>query len=60
MTVPLAAAAAEHGSADFLAMWAGQAAPLVREMPAAALVARIVTETERALAALAGGHEPSP
>jgi nitronate monooxygenase len=50
---PLGAAAAQRGSGDFLAMWAGQAAPLVREMPAAELVARIVTDAQQVLAALA-------
>jgi nitronate monooxygenase len=54
MSSPLGAAAAEHGSADFLPMWAGQAAPLAREMPAAELVARIVSDAQRTLAGLAG------
>jgi nitronate monooxygenase len=49
LTMPLAAAAGARGSADFLAIWAGQAAPLAREMPAADLVARIVADAERAL-----------
>ena len=49
----LGAAAAERGSAAFLAMWAGQAAPLVLEMPAAELVARIVSDAEHVLADLA-------
>ncbi len=53
MTEPLAAATARRGSSDFLAMWAGQAAPLAREMPAADLVARIITDARRVLAALA-------
>jgi nitronate monooxygenase len=52
MTAALGAAAAEHGSADFLALWAGQAAPLGVELPAAELVARIVAQAERVLAAL--------
>jgi nitronate monooxygenase len=51
---PLGAAAAERGSGDFLAMWAGQAAPLAREMPAAELVALIVSDAQRVLAVLAG------
>ena len=46
---PLATAAAEQGSSDFLAMWAGQAAPLAREIPAAELVNAIVAEAEEAL-----------
>jgi nitronate monooxygenase len=49
LTMPLAVSAGARGSADFLAIWAGQAAPLAREMPAADLVARIVAEAERAL-----------
>lgn len=47
---PLASAAAERGSADFLSLWSGQAAPLNREIPAAELVAAIVAEAEEALA----------
>ena len=47
---PLATAAAEQGSSEFLAMWAGQAAPLARELPAAELVRVIVAEA-RALGA---------
>jgi nitronate monooxygenase len=53
MSGPLGAAAAERGSGDFLAMWAGQAAPLARELPAAELVARIVSDAQHVLAALA-------
>jgi nitronate monooxygenase len=50
----LGIAAAEHGSPDFLALWAGQAAPLAVELPAAELVARIAGEAERVLAELSG------
>jgi nitronate monooxygenase len=46
--------AAEQGSPDFLALWAGQAAPLAVELPAAELIARIAGEAERVLAALTG------
>jgi nitronate monooxygenase len=53
MSGPLGAAAAERGSGEFLAMWAGQGAPLVRELPAAQLVDRIVSDAQRVLAALA-------
>jgi nitronate monooxygenase len=53
MSGPLGAAAAERGSGEFLAMWAGQGAPLVREMPAAQLVDRIVSDAHHVLAALA-------
>jgi nitronate monooxygenase len=40
----LAAAAAEKGNQDFSAQWAGQGAPLAREMPAGELVAVLVRE----------------
>ena len=41
---PLGAAAARAGSDDFATMWAGQAAALGREMPAAELVAALMEE----------------
>lgn len=37
-------AAAKHGSNEYAAHWAGQAAPLARELPAAELVRKIVDE----------------
>ncbi len=37
-------AATAHGSSDYAAHWAGQGAPLAREMPAAALVQHLVEE----------------
>ncbi|WP_394841406.1 nitronate monooxygenase [Pendulispora brunnea] len=40
----LHAAAAKHGNHEFAAQWAGQGAPLSRELPAAALVERLVEE----------------
>lgn len=43
-TRQLIAAAASHGSVDVAVHWAGQGAPLVREMPAAALVETLVNE----------------
>lgn len=49
MTGPLSEAAAQRGSADFYPMWAGQGAPLVRELPAQALVDALVAEVEQAL-----------
>lgn len=49
LTHPLDLAAAKAGSQDFVAMWAGQAAALAREEPAADLVRRLVEETERVL-----------
>jgi nitronate monooxygenase len=45
LTGPLRAAAAKAGNADFVAMWAGQGAPLARELPAADLVAALERET---------------
>jgi nitronate monooxygenase len=50
LTAHLARAAAGRGDAELQAMWAGQAAPLVRPQPAAALVERLVRETEDVLA----------
>ena len=46
---PLRAASAKAGNPDFVAMWAGQAVALAREMPAAALVATLRDETIEAL-----------
>ncbi|NGR08209.1 nitronate monooxygenase [bacterium SGD-2] len=40
----LCAAAAKNGSHDFAAQWAGQGAPLAREMPAARLVQTLAAE----------------
>lgn len=53
LTGPLRAASARDGDPQFVAMWAGQAAPLARAMPAAELVRTLVAETEAAIAALA-------
>jgi nitronate monooxygenase len=44
LLAPLGLAAAARGDADFTAMWAGQAAPLVRALPAAELVATLWRE----------------
>jgi nitronate monooxygenase len=44
----LAAAAAAKGAYGFGAQWAGQGAPLAREMPAAALVKTLVAEWQSA------------
>lgn len=46
---PLAAAAVKQSSPDFSAMWAGQGAPLTRELPAAELMRVLIAETEQAL-----------
>lgn len=53
LTGSLRAAAAKAGNPDFVAMWAGQAAPLSRELPAAELVAALEAETLEALDRLA-------
>jgi nitronate monooxygenase len=42
---PLRAAAEQNGSHDFTPLWSGQAAALSREMPVAALMQIMVTET---------------
>jgi nitronate monooxygenase len=49
LTGPLRREAARVGSADHLALWAGQAAALGREMPAAELLAVLEEETARAM-----------
>jgi nitronate monooxygenase len=46
----LCAAAARRGSHDFAAQWAGQGAPLAREMPAARLVEVLAAELQAAQA----------
>ena len=53
LTSRLRAASAKAGNPDFVAMWAGQAAPLARALPAAELVAALEAETLEALARLA-------
>ena len=40
----LRAASAKAGNADFVALWAGQAAPLARALPAAELISRLEKE----------------
>ena len=44
LTREIRAAAAKAGSHEFLSLWSGQAASLARELPAAALVAKIIGE----------------
>ena len=46
---PLRAASGKAGNPDFLAMWAGQAVPLSRELSAAQLIAALEQETLEAL-----------
>ncbi|HET9405135.1 MAG TPA: nitronate monooxygenase [Burkholderiales bacterium] len=53
LTVKLRAAAAKAGLPDFVAMYAGQAASLSRELPAAGLVAALEAETLECLDRLA-------
>ncbi|HZZ08159.1 MAG TPA: DUF561 domain-containing protein [Candidatus Binataceae bacterium] len=53
LTRPMRTAAARLGDADYLSLWAGQAAPLAREMPAAELVAQLLSETAAILASIA-------
>ncbi|MCB1741704.1 MAG: nitronate monooxygenase, partial [Gammaproteobacteria bacterium] len=48
-------AATDSGDGRFLAMWSGQAASLIREEPAADLVARLVRESSALLTRLGGG-----
>ena len=43
---PLRAVAEAKGSADFTPLWSGQAPTFAREMPTAALMAKLVEETE--------------
>lgn len=46
---PLRAKAEERGSGDFSPLWSGQAAALGQDMPAGALTARLVEETQALL-----------
>ena len=55
LTREIRAAAAKAGNPDFLSLWAGQAAPLARELPAAELVAQVVREADAVLAKLREG-----
>lgn len=51
---PLRTAAEARGSAEFTSLWSGQAPTLAREMPAAALVGRLVEETAAVLSRVTG------
>jgi nitronate monooxygenase len=53
LTRPLRTAAAKAGRAEFLSLWAGQGTRMARRLPAAELVARLVSETDAAIARLA-------
>jgi nitronate monooxygenase len=52
LTAPLSHTAAERGSSELMAMWAGQGAPLANEQGAAELTAEIAREGESALRSL--------
>jgi nitronate monooxygenase len=54
VTGKLRQASAKAGNPDFVALWAGQAAPLARALPAAALVARLEAETIDSIQKLKG------
>jgi nitronate monooxygenase len=56
----LNAAAAKLGNYEFAAQWAGQGAPLVRELPAEALVRQLVEEWHRAEGADISSGGPDP
>jgi len=49
LTSPLRAAARARGDAEWINLWAGQAYPLARELPAAGVVATIAAELARAV-----------
>ncbi len=50
MTRDVRNAAAQQGRAEFLSLWAGQAAPLARAKPAAEIVADLMREARASLA----------
>jgi nitronate monooxygenase len=59
VTGKLRQASAKAGKPDFIALWAGQAGPLARSLPAAELVASLEAETIQAIRNLKGLlHEP--
>jgi nitronate monooxygenase len=54
VTGRLRQASAKAGKPDFVALWAGQAAPLARALPAAALLAKLEAETLESIQKLKG------
>jgi len=54
VTGKLRQASAQAGKPDFIALWAGQAAPLARTLPAAELVAKLAAETVESIQNLKG------
>ncbi|WP_375341794.1 nitronate monooxygenase [Patulibacter defluvii] len=59
-TAPLRAAARAAGDGERVNLWAGQAYPLAREQPAAALAAALAADARAALAAAAGRFGSGP
>lgn len=58
VTAALRAASAKAGKPDFVSLWAGQAAPLSRALPAAEFIARLEAETIEAIRNMKGSlHE---
>jgi nitronate monooxygenase len=55
LTAPLRAAARERGDPDGVNLWAGQAYPLARELPAGELVQRLAAEARQALREVSSG-----
>lgn len=60
VTGKLRAASAQAGNPDFLAMWAGQGLAMSQALPAAALIARLETETVEVLRRTAGLVKETP
>jgi nitronate monooxygenase len=54
VTGKLRQASAKAGKGDFVALWSGQAAPLARALPAAALIAKLEAETVESIQKLKG------
>lgn len=52
LTRPLRKAAAEHGRAEFLSLWAGQGVRLARRQSARELIARLASEMDETIAAI--------
>jgi nitronate monooxygenase len=52
VTAPMRAAARASGDADAVNLWAGEAYPLTRELPAAEVVRELARETREAIAAV--------
>jgi len=52
LTRPLRKAAAEHGRAEFLSLWAGQGVRLARRQSAAELIARLAREIDKTTAVI--------